>query len=78
MQNGRYPNSTNIQRQLLPNGVTVLVYENFASQSVVMEGVVRAGSLADTKETAGLARLTSSTLMRGTDQRRFDQIYEDL
>ncbi|MCP4359946.1 MAG: insulinase family protein [Chloroflexi bacterium] len=78
MQNGRYPNSTNIQRQLLPNGVTVLVYENFASQSVVVEGVVRAGSLADRKETAGLARLTSSTLMRGTQQRRFDQIYEAL
>lgn len=78
MHNGRYPNSQTICRQELPNGVMVLAYENFASQSVAVEGVIWAGALAETRETAGLANFTAASLMRGTHKRSFDQIYEEL
>lgn len=76
MQNGHFPHSQNIQRQQLANGLTLLVYENFASQSVVIEGVVRAGALAESKEQAGLANFTAVSLLRGTHTKDFDQIYE--
>jgi len=56
----------------------LLVYENFASQSVVIEGLVRAGALAEDREKAGLANFTAACLMRGSHNRSFEQIYEDL
>lgn len=78
MQNGRYPNSKTIHRQQLANGIVLLVYENFASPSVVVEGIVRAGSLAETAVHAGLANLTAGCLMRGSQNRTFEQIYDQL
>lgn len=74
----RYPSSSTIHRQVLSNGVTVLVYENFSTQSVVIEGLVRVGALADPPAQAGLASFTAGTLMRGTQQRSYDHIYEAL
>lgn len=73
-----YPGPETIQRQVLPNGITVLVYENFASESVVVEGLVRAGALVESHYKAGLANFTAALLMRGTRKRSFEQIYEDL
>ncbi|MFO7541137.1 MAG: pitrilysin family protein [Chloroflexota bacterium] len=73
-----YPDSQNIFRQTLANGITVLVYENFASQSFVLEGVVRAGALAETAAQAGLANMTAALLMRGTTSRDHEEIYEAL
>lgn len=73
-----YPGPDNIHRHHLPNGITVLVYENFASQSVVVEGVVHAGALVEPRDRAGLANLTAELLMRGTASRSFAQIYEAL
>ena len=78
MLDNRYPGPETIQRAVLPNGITVLVYENFASQSIVMEGLVRAGALAESRERAGLANFTAVSLMRGTEKRTFAQIYEEL
>lgn len=78
MQNGHYPNSKNVVRQELPNGIVILAYENFASPSIVIEGLVRAGALAEDRETAGLANFTASCLMHGTQKRTYDQIYEEL
>lgn len=73
-----YPGPQTIRRAVLPNGITALIYENFASESVVIEGVVRAGALAETRAMAGLANFTAVSLMRGTEKRPFAQIYEDL
>jgi zinc protease len=73
-----YPGSHNIFRQELPNGITVLVYENFASQSFVIEGLVRAGALAETAAQAGLANITAALLLRGTTGRTHEEIYEAL
>ncbi len=78
MLDSRYPGPETIHRHELPNGITVLVYENFASQSVIVEGLLRAGALAESPQKAGLAGFTASLLMRGTAKRTFAQIYEEL
>jgi zinc protease len=78
MPDTTYPNPENIFRHILPNGITLLVYENFAAESVVVEGLLRAGALAETRANAGLAGFTAECLMRGSQGRDFDQIYEDL
>jgi zinc protease len=73
-----YPGPEDVHRHVLENGIVVLVFENFAAGSVVVEGVVRAGALAESREQAGLANMTADMLMRGTQQRSFDDIYEAL
>lgn len=77
-QNSQYPNTNTIHRHQLPNGITVLIYENFVTESVVIEGLVRTGSLAESAAQAGLASMTSALLMRGTKQRSYEQIYDAL
>ena len=78
MPNETYPGPQDIHRRVLENGITVLVYENFAVASVVVEGYVRAGALSEGRERAGLADFVAGTLMRGTRARTFDEIYEAL
>jgi zinc protease len=73
-----YPSPETIHRHVLPNGIIILANENFASESVVIEGLVRAGTIADPSGQEGLASFTASALMRGTAKRDFDTIYEDL
>ena len=77
-QNATYPNANTIHRHQLPNGITLLIYENFATESVVIEGLVRTGSLAETVVSAGLANMTAALLLRGTEQRTFAEIYDAL
>jgi zinc protease len=62
----------------LDNGVVVLIYENPTVQSVVVEGLVRAGALVESRQKAGLAQFTSEMLLRGTQRRSFDDIYEEI
>jgi zinc protease len=76
MLNKTYPGPETIHRYVLDNGITLLVYENFAAESVVMDGLVRAGALGDPVEKSGLASFTAEMLMRGTENRSFDDIYE--
>ena len=73
-----YPSSATIHRETLPNGITVLVYERPGSQSVMIEGYLPAGALAETAEQSGLANFTAVSLMRGSQQYSFDEIYEKL
>ena len=73
-----YPGPDTIHRHVLPNGITVLIYENMSSATVSVEGVVRAGSVIESPDKAGLAGLTADMLMRGTHKRTFDEIYEAL
>src|SRR5215510_10980998 len=72
------PGPDNITRVQLDNGIVVLVYENFAAQSVVMAGSVRAGSLYETPAQSGLASMTAGSMMRGTQHRDFDAIHSTL
>lgn len=78
MANSQYPGPETIRRTTLVNGLTILAYENFASESVVIEGLVRAGSLGERAEQAGLASFTASLLDRGNQRRSFAEIYEAL
>jgi zinc protease len=78
MSNSSLPGPNNITRVALENGVTVLVYENDAAQSVVISGSLRAGSIYETPQHNGLASLTASALMRGTENRDFFTIHQEL
>lgn len=72
------PGPNNITRVVFDNGITVLVYENHAAQSVVISGSLRGGSLYETPAQNGLASLTASALMRGTEKRDFAAIHAEL
>lgn len=76
--NGALPGPDTITRVVLENGITVLVYENYAAQSVVLAGSLQAGSLYETPDKSGLASMTASALMRGTEQHDFDMIHASL
>lgn len=72
------PGSDDITRSVLPNGITVLVRSNFNSPSVTFSGYISTGSLFDPDEKLGLADFATSSLMRGTHTRSFEQIYDAL
>ena len=72
------PGPENITRLQLPNGIVVLARANFNSPSVVASGYLPCGSLFDPDEKLGLADFTASALLRGTQQRSFQEIYDAL
>jgi zinc protease len=72
------PGFDDITRLVLPNGITVLARANFNSPSVVIGGYLPCGSLFDTDEKLGLADFTASSLLRGTEKRDFQKIFDDL
>ena len=72
------PNSDNITRRELDNGVNVLVYENPAVQSVNIIGSIHAGSIYESPAHNGLASLVAGALMTGTATRDFDGLHGEL
>lgn len=72
------PGPHDIARKVLPNGITLLARSNFNSASVVLSGYMGAGSLYDPAKKLGLAHFTSLALMRGTQNRDFQQIFNEL
>jgi zinc protease len=72
------PSAADISRVVLPNGITLLSRPNFNSPSVVLSGYIEAGSLFEPDEKLGLADFTASCLMRGTEARDFQEIYDAL
>jgi zinc protease len=72
------PGPDDITRTQLPNGITVLARANFNSPSVVINGYLVVGSLFEPEAKLGLADFTASALMRGTQERNFQQIYDAL
>ncbi|MEZ4669522.1 MAG: pitrilysin family protein [Anaerolineae bacterium] len=72
------PGPHNITRVELDNGIVVLVYENFAAQSVVIGGSIEAGSIYESPAKSGTASMTAASLMRGTQNRDFDAIHSAL
>jgi zinc protease len=67
-----------ITRHELPNGIVILVRENHASPAAIVRGYLHVGSRDERPEQAGLSAFTADALMRGTESRTFDQIYETL
>ena len=72
------PGPHDITRTELKNGITLLVRPNFNTLSVSIAGYLQAGSLYDPEEKLGLADFTTSTLMRGTANRNFQEIFDSL
>src|SRR5512134_1604162 len=72
------PGPDDVYSEVLPNGITVLTRSNFNSPSVVVTGFFEAGALFDPDEKLGLAEFTVLSLMRGTKNRTFDEIYNAL
>jgi len=72
------PGPDNTLRQTLPNGITVLARENFASPAVVISGYLEAGSEDEPLEKAGLSAFTDEVMERGTHRRSFAQLYEEV
>lgn len=72
------PGPDDITRVELANGIVILTRSNFNSPSVTISGQMRVGSLFDMDEKLGMADFTASALMRGTQQRSFQQIYDTL
>ncbi len=72
------PGPDTIARRTFPNGVVGLAYENFSSPSVVVHGWLWVGSIDVPREKAGLSGLTASLLTRGTANRTFAQISEEI
>ena len=73
-----FPGTKDIHRATLSNGITVLARSNFNSPSISMGGYVPAGSIFENDEKLGLADFVASSLMRGTQTRTFDAIYNEL
>lgn len=72
------PGPENIYRAVLSNGITVLARSNFNSPSISMGGYLPAGAIFETDAKLGLSDFVSSSLMRGTQRRTFDEIYNEL
>ena len=72
------PGPDDITRVDLPNGITVLARSNFNSPSITVSGYVTVGGLFDSDEKLGLADFVSAALMRGTEKRDFQGIYQAL
>jgi zinc protease len=66
-----------ITRRVLDNGLTVLVYPNATTPSLVARLAVKGGAMYDPPDKAGLAAFTVRAMRRGTARRTFDQINED-
>ncbi|MDZ4160147.1 MAG: insulinase family protein, partial [Anaerolineaceae bacterium] len=72
------PSPEDIFRAELENGVIVLSRSNFDCPSVVINGYLLCGSQSDSDEKLGLADFTALTLMRGSQRRTFQEIYDAL
>lgn len=72
------PGPHDISRTTLPNGITLLCRPNFSSPSVYLTGYITCGSIQDPPQKLGLANFTARSLMRGTQKRTFQQIYQEL
>jgi zinc protease len=72
------PGPHDITRSELSNGIVVLTRPNFNNASVVINGNLNCGSIFDLDDKLGLARFTALSLMRGTQDRSFQEIYDAL
>ena len=67
-----------IKKFALSNGLRLLVREDSRIPLVAMSAVFRGGLLAETKETNGITRLYSQTLLKGTKTRSAEQLADDI
>ena len=63
-----------ITRTVLPNGIVLMVRENHATPSISLRGTIKAGSMYDTDDKAGVADFTADAMERGTSHRTYQEI----
>ena len=63
-----------ISRQVLPNGIVLLVRENHDTAVISLRGLIRAGAIYDSDERAGLADFVADSLERGTHRRTYSDM----
>lgn len=73
-----FPSPEDVLQVKLANGITVLARSSFNSPSISMGGYLPAGAIFESDEKLGLADFVASSLMRGTQRRSFDAIYNEL
>jgi zinc protease len=71
--NGK-PGRAVVEKTVLPNGITLLVKVDRRVPLVTLHATLRGGSLVESAETAGLSRLLSHTILKGTTTRTADEI----
>ena len=76
MNTNAFPNSNDISRTRLANGLTVLARPNHSAPVVVLQGSLTAGAIHDPAEKIGLSSFVSSMLSRGSAQYNFDRFNE--
>lgn len=67
-----------VERSVLSNKLTVLVFEDHSIPAVTLELLVSAGSWRDPRDLNGVANLTARSLLLGTSLFTFDQINDRL
>ena len=72
------PGPDNVTLMTLPNGMRAVLRENHASPSVVVDGLVFAGAIADPAGHQGMAAFTASMLERGTENYDFAALSDAL
>lgn len=72
------PGPDDITRVELENGIVVLARANPHSLSVTLRGYLKVGGLLVPDDKLGLIDFVTSALMRGTQQRDFQTIYDEL
>lgn len=72
------PSAADITRAELENGITVLARQNPNSRAIALSGYLQVGALFDPADKLGLSEFTSLAVMRGTQQRDHQQLFEAL
>jgi zinc protease len=67
-----------VNKKMLPNGLTVLHSEKHNLPIVMITMIVKAGLLDEPKEKAGLANLTADLLDEGTKSRKSSELSEEI
>lgn len=76
---GRVPSSHgSIHKEVLPNGLTLLVKESHEVPTVAMRMVFLGGSRFETKEKEGLSRVVAHMLTRGTQTRSAQEMAREV
>lgn len=63
-----------IKKEVLPNGLTVLIREDYKSPIISICAAVSAGLSAEDAANNGIANMTSRMLLKGTSKRKEDEI----
>lgn len=67
-----------VSRDILPNGLVLVVQENHANPTVAIAGTIQAGGMYDPPDRPGLADFTAGLLDRGTTGRTSQEIAEQM